>query len=272
MNVRYVSMKVLGLLIAVTLMVALAPVKTWAHHDEGLLDQIRERGVVRLCMASFIPYAWIDLDTDEWLGYDPELGREFAKQLNVELEIVEVQFSTAIAALQAKKCDIAWLGLVRIAKRALVVDFADPYIGWGIYVGVHRDDNRFKSYDDLNKPEITIAARPDYSGEMAKKFFPNAKHLILQTTNYDAPRMEILAGRADATVDDGPSLGLFQKEHEWFKTLVDLGPKEPNEGAFAVRPGNERLLNFINAFIAHQKEGGLIPTLMAKYMVPPKVE
>jgi ABC-type amino acid transport substrate-binding protein len=270
--------KTLGVLVALSLAVAglfvgfsLTPsISTRAlaqQPQQDLLDEITKRGSVRLCTAAAEPWEFKDPTTGKWDGYNPALAEELGKALNVKVEWVEEGWGTTIAALQANKCDIAWIAFVRSAKRALVVDFAEPHAVFGDVVGVKRTDNRFKTYADLNKASVTFAARPDYGEVLTRKYFPNAKVRVVQGDNPDAARLELQAGRADAVVDDGPTYAAFIKKHSWMK-ILDQPPLETNGSAWAVRPGNEHLLHFLNTFIVAMKENGILDPLQQKWLVP----
>lgn len=230
-----------------------------------LLDDIVKRGTVNLCTAALAPWEYKDPASGKWEGFNPDLARLMAKELGVKIKWLELGWGTTIAGLTAGKCDIAWIAFVRTAKRAMVVDFADPHFVFGEFVAVAKDEKRFKSLDELNQPDIIFAARPDFTETLTRKYFPKAQVRVIVGDNPDGPRLEVRAGRADAAMDDGPTLAAFMKQHDWLRVL-DLPSFEDNGASWAVRPGNEHLLRFLNAFLVQVKESGELDQLIDKWM------
>ena len=253
---------------AALMMPGLAAVGAASAQESGdLLQQIIDRGTVRLCTAALAPWELKDPATGEWMGYNPDLARDFAEAINVEIEWVEAQWGTAIAALQANQCDIGWAAFARTPQRALAVEFVDPHFVFGNFIAVAADNEAVKTYEDLNNPDVIFAVRPDFSEVLIKEFFPNAQIRVIQSDNPDAPRLEVRAGRADAVVDDGPTFAEFMRKpgSDWLK-VVDLPPLTANGASWFLRPGNQRLLNFLNTFLEYQKEQGRIEELTEKWM------
>jgi ABC-type amino acid transport substrate-binding protein len=261
-NAFLVSCMATALLIA-----ALAGPRPAAAQAGDLMQEIISRGTVKLCTAALAPWEFKDPNTGEWLGYNPELAQDFAKAANVKIEWVEAQWGTAIAALQAGKCDIGWAAFARTTQRALAVEFVEPHFYFGNFIAIKADNQKIKTYQDLNSPDVIFAARPDYSEVLLKQFFPKAQIKIIQSDNPDGPRLEVRANRADAVVDDGPTFAEFlrKKDNSWLKVL-DLPPLTQNGAAWFLRPGNQRLLNFLNTFVEYEKEAGRIDELTKKWM------
>jgi ABC-type amino acid transport substrate-binding protein len=238
-----------------------------AQQSGDLLQDIIDRGTVRLCTAALAPWEFKDPATGEWHGYNPDLARDFAEALGVQIEWVETQWGTAIAALQANQCDIGWAAFARTTQRALAVEFVNPHFTFGNYIAVAADNDAVQSYEDLNNPDVLFAVRPDFSEVLIKQFFPKAQIKVIQSDNPDAPRLEVKAKRADAVVDDGPTFAEFFRKpgNEWLKVL-DLPPLTENGASWFLRPGNQRLLNFLNTFLDYQKEQGRIEELTERWM------
>lgn len=82
------------------------------------------------------------------------IGEDMAKELGVELEMVEVTWATATAALQANKIDMMFLDIT--PKRAMVVDYTkQPLLYFSLAV-LANDDLPVSTWEDLNKPEVSV--------------------------------------------------------------------------------------------------------------------
>jgi ABC-type amino acid transport substrate-binding protein len=90
-------------------------------------------------------------------GIDADLAKEFAKQLDAELEIVESGFSTFIADLQADKCDIGMFGVGATLKRAQAVEFSKPYLITNIYAITRKLDGPLMQYAKKHKLDPIVA-------------------------------------------------------------------------------------------------------------------
>ena len=236
-----------------------------AQQQSNLVEQAIDQGKIVICIPSLAPWAFKNPDTDKWDGFVPDLAYLMAIEMGVDIEWVELNYATMIPGLLAGKCDVAMGSFVRSAKRAIVVDFTDSHFDFGNFVAIAKDDTRWTSYEQMNSPDFTFAARPDYSEVLTKKHFPNAKIRVTQGDNPDGPRLEVRAGRADGALDDGPTLAMFNRQHDFLKVFE--GPSlEGNGAAWAVRPGSDHLRLFLNTFLLSTKEKGQYQTLVQKWM------
>ena len=256
----------LAVVLAVLAMATLGTTRSAsAHPEKNLVDEVLDRGKIVLCTSSLAPWAFKNPDTNKWDGFVPELAYQMADEMGVEIDWVELNYGTMIPALLAGKCDVAFGSFVRSAKRAIVVDFTDSHFDFGTFVALRKDDERWTSYEQMNSPDFTFAARPDYSEVITKKYFPNAKVRITQGDNNDLPRLEVRAGRADGAIDDGPTLAAFNAEHDFLK-VFDGASLEGNGAAWALRPGTDHMREFLNTFLLSRKELGEYDRLVQKWM------
>lgn len=76
--------------------------------------------------AEFEPFEYRD-DNNNITGFDPELARYIAAELGMELEIVDQDFDSLIATLQAGKVDFVAAGMTADEERRASVDFTTDY-------------------------------------------------------------------------------------------------------------------------------------------------
>jgi ABC-type amino acid transport substrate-binding protein len=232
----------------------------------GTLAEIKQRGTLRLCAADW-PYLVKDPKTGQWVGWDFDLANMYAARLGVKVAWVDSSWGNIVPSLVANKCDIAWGALRRTPERAQVLDFSQPVHKLGLVVVVRENDNRFKSYEDLNKPGIVFSELADIGEVAAKKYFPKAKVRIIESDNVVAQTQEVIAGRADANVNDMLIARDLVKKNAGVKIVP--GPViEPSEVSFAVRKGDKELLDSVNKFVASVWADGTMKTLAKKYDLP----
>ena len=91
-------------------------------------DAIKDRGSIRVGVTEAPPWFSKNPATGEWGSLGSAIGKQMAKEMDVEFEPVGVTWSTAVAALQANKIDVMFV-LDATPKRALAIDFpAQPLV------------------------------------------------------------------------------------------------------------------------------------------------
>jgi cyclohexadienyl dehydratase len=230
------------------------------------LAEIKQHGSLRLCAADW-PYLVKDAKTGQWVGWDVDLANMYAAQLGVKVAWVDSSWGNIVPSVAANKCDVAWAALRHTPERAKVLDFSAPIHKLGLVVIVRENDNRFKSYDDLNKPGIVFSELADIGEVAAKKNFPNAKIRIIESDSVIAQSQEVIAGRADANVNDMLIARDLVKKKAGVKIIP--GPVlELSEVAFAVQKGDKEVLDSVNKFVASVWADGTMKKLAQKYDLP----
>jgi polar amino acid transport system substrate-binding protein len=231
-----------------------------------LVDEIKQRGTMRFCVADW-PYLAKDPKTGKWTGYDADLAEALAGRLGVKVEFVDSSWGNIIPALLAKKCDVAWGGFFHTAERAQVVDYTKDVHNTGLVVVVKQGETRFKSYDDLNKPNVVFSELADIGEIEARKNFPNATVKILQTDNTNQQALEVAAGRADANVTD--VLLAYELIEKKAGIQILPGPIiNKSDLGMLVRKDTPELKEAINAFITESEANGALKALAVKHKVP----
>jgi len=233
----------------------------------GLLDTIKSRGALQLCVADY-PYIQKDPATGQWVGYDADLAAMFAARIGVKVQWVDVSWGNIVPALLAQKCDAVWSAPFVTPDRAKVVDFSSTVHNTGLLVVVRKGDTRFASYADLNHPSVTFVELPAADEKFARSSFPNATVKVIQSDNVNAPSLEVAAGRADASLVD--ALLVYDLVRKNTGVQIVQGPilNRTNE-AFMVRKDSPDLLAAVNTFLADMESNGTLQQLAAKYHVPP---
>ena len=98
--------------------------------------------------AAFPPYEYYDDETDAIVGIDAEIAAAVCAKLGCDLEIVDMDFSSIIAAVTTGKVDFGMAGMTVTEERLQSVDFSDSY-ATGIQSVIVPEGSPITCVDDL---------------------------------------------------------------------------------------------------------------------------
>ena len=103
-------------------------VESTQDRSESALDRIRSRGVIRIGYRDErLPFTFRNR-SGQLVGYDIDLAHLLAGDLGVKLELVPMEISKCAELLSAGAIDVVMSGAVVTPKRALEVEFTNPYL------------------------------------------------------------------------------------------------------------------------------------------------
>ena len=141
---------------------------TEAEPDEGaaeeveltqganLLEEITERGVVRVGVRNDNPpISFIDED-GEWVGFDLDLAAALGETLGLEVELVPVDGTTRITFLESGQIDMAVASANHTRSRDEAIDFSITYF-WDNQSFLVRTDE-YENIDELFGATVAASA------------------------------------------------------------------------------------------------------------------
>ncbi len=96
----------------------------------GKLDEIKEKGYIAVATSpDYPPYEFkiIENGEEKTVGFDIAIVEEIAKDLGVELRLIEMGFDGLLLELEAGNVDLAMAGFTPTPEREKSVDFSDIY-------------------------------------------------------------------------------------------------------------------------------------------------
>lgn len=240
------------------------PSRQVASSDEqsgSVLDQIIERGELRVGMTlQFEPEMYLD-ENGEPAGYDVELLNLLATDLGVELVIENQEFDALIPGLLAGQWDMISVGLVPRPARLLQMYFTDAYVPYEQVLVAAADSDREPTIEAYNVEGTTITAlQGSTAAEQVTTQFPNAT--LAEFPQQDAAFLEVASGRADAIVVESYLAERFIQANPDQLAVVDLGaPLQIEFGSYAIPLGDEKFLTYLNSWLQYYKNNGTLDTL-----------
>lgn len=245
---------------ALVIAAAVAVVGVAAHvapaSAEGVLEQIQQRGKLRVGMSTFVPWAMRDKEGN-LMGFEIDVAKKVAEDMGVEIEFVPTAWSGIIPALLADKFDIIIGGMSITPQRNLTVNFTIPYAHSGQQMAANTAlAGNFKSLDDYNDSSVTIACRRGATPcNFAEKRFPKA---TLRQFDDDAQAFqEVVNGNAHAMISSAPKPRFWADAYP-DKVFVANNGENLSRGdeAFALRKGDPDALNFFSNWVLVNTSNG----------------
>ena len=231
----------------------------------NLVDEIKDRGSLRVGMTlQFEPQMYRD-SNDEPAGYDVELVQMLADDLGVDLEISDQEFDALIPGLLAGQFDMVSVGLVGRPARLEQMWFTCPYVPYRQVVVVNNDSG-ISSLDDLDSGDVTMTALiGSTAANLVADRFPSAELVELE----QAPAfLEVASGRADAIVVEEYLALPFVDENPNTSVLNPDQPFQQEYGAWALPRGEVVWLEYLNGWLGYNIANGTLDDLYTQIVGP----
>ncbi len=214
----------------------------------------------------FAPYEFYAIGEDgnpSLAGFDMALAQYIADDLGLELEVVTVDFDGVLSELQTKSVDLGMAGLSPDPKRESIMAFSDLYyMGGQSLVTVKDKADLYKSFEDINKPEVSVGAQiGSIQMDLATMNSPVADIVALpKVTDIIA---ELLAGKMDAAYIETDVAKSYQKNYPELEIIMEV-PYDQEGSSIGVCKGNDALLAAVNGSIAKALEDGSMERFIAE--------
>lgn len=232
--------------------------------ESSTIQQASRRGkLVVLMEAQFKPFTY--KEKGELMGFDVDLGRELAKEMNVPVEFRERNFDLLAAELIQGKGDLVISGITMTPRRALECAFTEPYFLTRTFplLAKPRADG-VRTLADLDDPARRVVVQKGSTGETAvRQHLPRATLATFDTEDLCA--LEVAQGRADAFIYDEYQVRTQQREHPETTRVLDVSLSvEPY--AIELRRGDPESRDWLNLVLSIMKRDGRIEALYRKHL------
>ena len=235
----------LGKLLAVPLAATLIFGASSSAQAESTWERARSSGELKFAVFSYPPYFVKDKATNEWGGALVEMAKDVAKEMKVDLNMVEVGgWSELVLAISTGKVDMA-AGMQATPVRATAIDFAGP-IYWIEWVTVNRNGFEGKDWADYNDPSVKVAVMTGTSDQLLlAKWAPKASQV--QFKELSQIILAVSSGRADAFTTTVLSSMIAKEKNPGLGTFNNPKPRAALPGYFGIRSeADPTFKNFLN--------------------------
>ena len=244
---------------AVVLMAGVSA-KTFAA--ENLLNQVKERGTLRVGLEGTYPPFSYQGDDGKLTGFEVDFANELAKHLGVKADLKPTKWDGMLASLESKRIDVVINQVTISDERKKKYDFSTPYTVSGIQALVKKgNEGTITKPEDLKGKKVGVGLGTNYEQWLRA----NVQGVDVRTYDDDPTKYQDLrVGRINAIlVDRLAALDLVKKTGD---TLAVAGPAfSRQESGVALRKNNPELLAAIDQAIAEMQKDGTLAKISEKW-------
>lgn len=235
--------------------------------EENTFSGILKNDQITICYMVWSPSVIKDPNTGELSGFIIDLFKEIIKDADLKVNYVESTWGGFPADLNTGKCDAAVAGIYPTIGRSTSVTFTQPFFYAGNSGAVKSDDNKFRTFEDVNKKGVKVAViQGEYGHIYSQKYLTNATLIVLEkSSDLTGPLIAVSSGQADVGLSTGDTVSEYVSKHSEVKNLFPDQPYSTTPISWAVRSDDQELLNFLNNAISYLKSTGFLDATAKKY-------
>lgn len=201
-------------------------------------------------------------------GVSVELARALGEYLGKPVRIENINWDGLIPSLETGRVDLVISSMTITEERKKTVDFSDPYAHAYLALLVNKN-SPVEKVDDLNHPERIVAVKKGTTGHVyAQNHLPKATVNALSSES--ACVMEVIQGKADAFIYDQLTIYRQNQANPETTKAVLIPFQESEKWGIAVKKGNQKLLEQINAFLQDFRASGGFEKLTEQFLAEEK--
>lgn len=232
-----------------------------ASSADSDLEYVKSKGTLVVGITDFEPMDYKD-ESGEWIGFDADMAKAFAKSIGVEAEFVEIDWDNKILELDGKTIDCVWNGMTLTDEVQSSMSCSNAYCNNAQIVIVPADKaDQYQDTDSLSG--LTFAVEAGSAGE------EQVSALNLEYTSVKAQAdalMEVAAGTSDAAVIDSLMAAAMVGEGTSYDSLAYTIGLNSEEYGVGFRKGSD-LTQALNDFFAASYADGSMQQTAETYKV-----
>ena len=236
--------------------------------ETGEFTTIEEGKLIMATNAQFPPYELVSdgegFNGTGFEGIDVEIASAIADKLGLELQIDDMDFDSALVAVQNDAADVVLAGLSYSEERDEVLDFTDSY-ATGVQVVIVKEGSDV-TMDNLG--EKMIGTQRGTTGYIYASDTPEnggyGEDHVLAYDNGATAVQALMNDQIDAVIIDEAPANEFVAANEGLTILPGNWVEE--DYCAAVDEGNTELLNAIDTALQELIQDGTVEEIISKYI------
>ncbi len=245
---------------------ALAASGSAEAQQKSRLQQIIDSGTLKVgTTGDFNPMSIRDPASNSFKGYEIDAAADLAQSLGVKLELVPTDWPTLVAGIAAGRYDIFMGGSSMNTARAKTIAYSVPYIETGtVPVFQKSAAGKFKTWDDINQPGVTVAVvLGTVFEQQAKQHIPKATVKSVQPPARGF--QEVRAGRPDVTITSSIDAQSIVARYTALGHMPLEASRNKRPFGYIVAQNDPTWLNYVNTWIYLKKSEGFFEGLEKKW-------
>jgi polar amino acid transport system substrate-binding protein len=230
---------------------------------QGTLDKVKEQGkLVVGVKADYKPYGYID-PSGNIVGIEPDLAKDVADDLGVELELVPVVASNRMQFLEQGRIDLMIATMTDTPERREVVHIVEPnYYSSGVNIIAPKGAG-IGAWEDLRGKPVCGIQGAFYNKSTAQDY---GAEIVAFTGTAEALNA-LQQGRCVAFVYDDAAIVGWLQDDQWADYEMPLETIDDQPWGLAVRKGDDEFAQYISDKIKEWHKSGRILELETEYGV-----
>ncbi len=232
-------------------------------NDKTVLDSeyVAEKGKLIVGITDFEPMDYQD-ENGDWIGFDADMAKAFAKKLGVDIEFVEIDWDTKILELNNKSIDCVWNGMTLTDEVKSSMECSDAYCNNAQIVVVPTE----KADEYAQKNEWADLQYAVESGSAGQEVAEENGYNVTEVKDQATALMEVASGTCDAAIIDSLMAAAMVGEGTGYSQLTYTIELNSEEYGVGFRKGSD-LAEKLNEFFKEAYLDGSLKECAEKYKV-----
>ena len=254
--------KIIALVLGMIMVLSLVACGSKETKDQTDLEYVKEEGKLVVGITDFAPMDYQDEKTGDWIGFDADMAKAFAKYLGVDVEFKVIVWKNKLLELNGKTVDCIWNGMTLTDELKEAMNCGDAYCKNAQVVVVKKSvAEQYKTEESIKTLEFAVE-----KGSAGKDVAESLGVTYVEMDAQSNALMEVNSGTADAAIIDLLMAGAMIGDGTGYPELtytVTFGSEEYGVG---FRKGSE-LTDEWNKFWKESYDNGTVMELAKKYGV-----
>ncbi len=250
--------RVLALLAVAAMMLSMAA----CGKKESDLAAVKEAGKLVVGITDFAPMDYKEEGSDEWIGFDADMAKGFAKKLGVDVEFIEIEWDNKELELDGGNIDCVWNGMTLTDEVKAAMATSKAYCNNAQVVVVKKDvADKYQTVEACKELKFAVEA-----GSAGEKMATENAFTATAVKDQATALMEVAAGTADAAIIDSLMAAAMVGEGTSYTDMVYTVALNSEEYGVGFRKGSD-LVDELNKYFVEAYADGTMTQAAETYKV-----
>lgn len=229
------------------------------------LEYIKEKGKLVVGITDFAPMDYKN-ENGEWIGFDAELAKMFAKSLGVTAEFVEIKWENKVSELDGKTIDCVWNGMTLTSEVKSAMSTSNAYFNNAQVVILKKNiADKYKTAEDCKLLKFAVEGGSAGEDQAVANGFT-----YVEVDDQATALQEVKSGYSDAAIIDYLMATAMVGEGTSFSDLTYTASLGSEEYGVGFRK-NSDLTEKLNEFFKTAYADGSMKACADKYKIGDKL-